>query len=457
MSLFSLDWFKSEKQKELEQLKIEGQKLKNEILRKKITPTVVQENNVMDTRMSLKLVNDLLILVRKDGRILTKQGATSEDFDNAILATTELELTQIFSTSEGISEKAKNEEEKDKNVKIHSNVQILVDSGDFEFKEGAVYMIGINRSMPELLIEQFSSLFQKYDGYGIDILIAEEYTSLKKFWLKCCLNPNAQSAEDLYTFLAHHQFKIDKHGNFYAYRRVVSRNDAIEKELVDFISNSYTKIKAVWKQKPNNFFVHKNHETYEFTISKSLYSEHNDLGNLEELYKSLPNMKENSYTDSQTGSYNYRVGQVISMPRHMGDDNNQVSCSKGFHQASKEYDYSGYGDTPILSIINPIDVLAVPLNEVGKLRVCRWFFATTLPEDEQYILDDEEFDVSELGDVFEEECMKNLVEHVQNSFAEEVQRHTFNIPQLSNGELHSIVNSLEEMKNVLSKRINVIE
>lgn len=41
------------------------------------------------------------------------------------------------------------------------------------------------------------------------------------------------------------------------------------------------------------------------------------------------------------------------------------------HAASKEYDYSGFGDQDILVIINPMHVLAVPEGEIGKLRTCR--------------------------------------------------------------------------------------
>jgi len=181
------------------------------------------------------------------------------------------------------------------------------------------------------------------------------------------------------------------------------------------------------------------------------------IGNLDSLYKDLPTMKENWYTDSHTHSFDYRVGKSVSMPRYMGDDNNEISCSKGFHAASMKYDYSGFGDTPILMIINPMDVLAVPMNEVGKLRTCRWFFAMTLPEDEKYILEDESFDVTDLGDIFEEECMNDLKEYVQTSFAEEVQRHTFDIPQISATELSNVVKSLTKMKELISKRVSVIE
>ncbi len=108
-------------------------------------------------------------------------------------------------------------------------------------------------------------------------------------------------------------------------------------------------------------------------------------------------------------------------------------------------------------IINPIDVLAVPKGEVGKLRVCRWFFAMTLPENEKYILDDEEFDVSELGDIFEEKCLRDMTTYVQNSFAEEVQRHTFQIPSLTDSEVGNIVDVLERMKAAISKRVVKID
>ena len=104
-------------------------------------------------------------------------------------------------------------------------------------------------------------------------------------------------------------------------------------------------------------------------------------------------------------------------------------------------------------IVNPMDVLAVPVGEVGKLRTCRWFFATTLPEDEKYILDDAEFDVTELGNIFEEKCMANLQDHVTNSFAEEVKRHTYTIPSISTTDISDMIGKLEEMTSVINKRV----
>ena len=98
-------------------------------------------------------------------------------------------------------------------------------------------------------------------------------------------------------------------------------------------------------------------------------------------------------------------------------------------------------------------VLAVPEGEIGKLRTSRWFFAMTLPENEKYILDEEDFNVLELGNIYNEKCFEDIEEHVKNGFTQEVKRHTFTLPTLSSKELSIIINSLEEMSNVINTRV----
>ena len=137
--------------------------------------------------------------------------------------------------------------------------------------------------------------------------------------------------------------KIDRHGNFYAYRRVKTvGNDS--KELVDFISNAYNKIKAVWKKKTKNYEVWRNfNNPSEFHLlkvgdinKKSFEVSLSYIGNLKNLYLDLPNMSENRYTDAHTGKMDYRVGQIASIPRDEGDDDNTVNCGKGLHICSSE-------------------------------------------------------------------------------------------------------------------------
>ena len=451
----SLKWFKdifkSEKEKKLEELKIE-----REIKYLEEPVPVLTSNYVVKPYSKIKLVKNVLTIVLQDGSVLSKPNATIVDFKTARETKTEEELLKIASSSEGIQERRQKETEVNKMRAVIKGIEILRQSPDFQVIDNSVYFKGVKRSMPKLLVEKFAEIV----GRGL-LFQNEEYQALKKFWLKCCLNPNARSAEDLYEFLQNHQFKIDKHGNFYAYRRVVSKNTK-NQALVEFVSNAYSKVKAVWKKKPSNFAVWNRLGDYKLLeCNKTTPSEDNPywelVDNLESLYLNLPNMQEKTYTDAHTGTMDYRVGQASSIPRNEGNDDNNVSCSRGLHIASKAYNYEGFGDTAVLAIINPMDVLAVPKNEVGKLRTSRWFFAMTLPEDEKYILDDEDFDVSDLGDVFEEQCLVNLEEHVKNGFVEEVKRHTFTLSNITSSEITGIVATLEDMKNAISGRIVAVE
>ena len=452
--LFSLDWFKSERQIELEKLKVEEQSLRNKVLKKELeNPSSIDGQvsvNIQEKLYtSLKLVNNVISLVMKDGTVLTKTEATVQDFHNIKNANTETEILSIMFTFDKVKKLKKEEVKQEIEQKASESIDVLKAHSDFVVEDGSVYLAtmynsGVKRSIPALLVNKF-----------VKVLNTDEFDSLKKFWLKCCLNPNAQSAEDLYEFLTFHQFKIDRHGNFYAYRRVVSKQET-DTDLVDFISNAYNKVKAVWKKNPAHYNVYSDNGYVLVDGLKQNHGYNNFVGDLKDLYLDLPNLSSNTYTSAHTGKEDYKVGSVISMPRDEGDDNNTISCSRGFHAASKEYDYSSFGDTPILVIINPMDVLSVPKREVGKLRTCRWFFAMTLTEEEQHILDDEDFDVADLGDVFEENCSQDLENYVHNSFVEEVKRHTFNIPTMSNTQIRNIVKSLDEMKNEIKKRVQTI-
>ena len=454
MSLFSLKWFRSNNQEKLEKLELEKKEKELELLN-------LQLKESKKLYKMLSLVNNNLTIVLQDGSIISKSNATENDVQEIKLATSESEILRIVKDV-NIQQEKVTEELTREDIEMYSEgFELFKYLDDFYTEGNTVYLSGTNRSLPDLLVKKFIKIIDKYKNCPSEYLQDalnndEEYLSHKKFFMWCCLNPNAQSAEDLYGFLEKHNMKIDKHGNFYAYRRVKTvGNDS--KELVDFISNAYNKIKAVWKKSPKKFKVVTVPDSKKYELKQSDFNVENTeyvcLGDLEYLYLNLPNMKENRYTSAHTGKEDYRVGNVISMPRNEGDDDNSISCSMGFHAASKEYDYSGFGDQDILVIINPMHVLAVPKGEIGKLRTCRWFFAMTLEKDERYILDEEDFNVLELGDIYNEKCFEDIEEHVKNGFTQEVKRHTFTLPTLSSKELSVIINSLEEMSNVINNRV----
>lgn len=451
----SLAWFKEKLHLESKKEKIEKEKREEEV-------------KVMKDRLfrNIKLINSALTIILEDGTILTKPNATEKDYNDCMIALSVKEIKEIITDHKDV--KPVREEEKPEepltveDVEVISKgYEVLLNLPDFTEIDNSIYWGEIMRSMPQQLIEAVCKIVIN-DGVPLEQVVLDQlepYTSLKKFWLKCCLNPNAQSAEDLYTFLSYHRFKIDRHGNFYAYRRVKSvHSDPVDKDLMEFVSNSYTKVKAVWKYNPKSFsVVEKEDGSYGIVKEKDLTkTKHKILGKLDVMYLDITNTPGLQYTSAHTGKEDYRIGEVISMPRNEGDDNNHVSCSKGFHAASKKYDYSGFGDVPILMIINPTDVLSVPIGEVGKLRTCRWFFACVLDEKEKFILDEEHFDVTNLGDLFEDKIQENLEADIAKGFAEELHRHSFYVPTISGDDVKKIVKSLGFMKDAIKSRVQKI-
>ncbi|MBC7088617.1 MAG: hypothetical protein H5T96_09180 [Tissierellales bacterium] len=350
--MFGLKWFKE--QREFIALKAEEQRLKNERLAKQIARESVDVSQGFVPEKGLttsdklfkkvKFVNNILTVVLKNGDVISKSNATVQDFRDVRDVQSEEDLFFIMSTDRVKEDRAEFEKELKKNEAVVKGFPVLEQTGDFvitgeEVHLKELYDKGVRRSIPKLLVEKFSQVLSEYydeDEYGFltDIEADVEYNSLKKFWIKCCLNPNAQSAEDLYRFLERHNFKIDKHGNFYAYRRVVSVKSTTDKALVEFVSNAYNKVKAVWKKAPDRYIVDKDKETGEYELynyaGEGFYE---GLGILKDLYLDLPNMSENRYTAWHGYGEDYRVGKVNSMPRDEGDDNNQISCSRGLSEA----------------------------------------------------------------------------------------------------------------------------
>jgi hypothetical protein len=110
MGIFSLNWFKSEKQKQLEQLQLEEQALKNTLLRKKIESapeTTSIQTTTYKPYIKIKLVNNVLTVVLNDGSLVSKTNATEQDFNDARNSKTEEQLLRIMSIEEVKEQKDK--------------------------------------------------------------------------------------------------------------------------------------------------------------------------------------------------------------------------------------------------------------------------------------------------------------------------------------------------------------
>lgn len=134
---------------------------------------------------------------------------------------------------------------------------------------------------------------------------------------------------------------------------------------------------------------------------------------------------------------------------------NTDNCgAEGLHFTSDQINYVGCGDTSVITLHNPMKVVGIG-SEKG--RCYEYLPIMTVPLDEvNIILKDLDFDTLELDEQFAIQELKNLQEKVKDGFSKESKKHEFNIPPISFKELQTIVTSLDEMKEVLAKRVIII-
>jgi hypothetical protein len=529
MGLFSLNWFKSQKEKQLEELQ-------HQIELKKLEKTLerldYQEKPIFQTSTStasgvwspvinipagessyqtcnsvpvskpysnIKMVNDVLTVVLNDGSIITKSNATAEDFGKARECRTEACLLTLVGSPEIQKEKKEAEAAYEKAKNIQRGAEYLSKFKDFEMKHGSLYLKGINRSIPPLMVEKFLEIMGEYSYNGeanieeIDYMVQEddEYQGLKRFFMWCCLNPRAEVADKLYNFLVNNSFRITKQGFFVALRNVVTLHGS--NELVHFVSNAYNKVKAVWKKKPDDYIVFLKHGEYVmvhksifeqlepctfcdengnvpcedddyddscecpecygsgtvYAYDKANYGE--EIGNLTELYLDLPNRADNRFTDAHTRTFDIRIGRAVSMDPGKCRWNTDDCGAEGLHFTSDEINYVGCGDTSVIVLINPMKVVGIGQS---KGRCWEYLPIMTVPREEvTEILHDLEFDTLELDESYAIRELENLAEKAKEGFTAEATKYDFNLPALSTVEVLSIVKSLDEIKQEISKRI----
>lgn len=457
MSIFTLDWFKSKITKKLDALKVEEQELKNELLKKQLSPKKLYQK--------MKLVNDVLTVVMNNGDVMSKASCSIDDFTKIQQAQSEAMIIALMRNS-STEEVAKELTQVQETEAILKSIYVLDRMKDFIVDEDSVRMVGINRTMPQLLVKKFITIGERHAHYEDDKLqeLLEndvEYTSLKRFFMWCCLNPRAEVADELYRFLMENSFRITKQGFFVALRNVVSlQAENGSNTKVQFVSNAYNKVKAVWKKKPENFDVwHCGGEfkIVDMTRGKAPSDDNlswERLGDLKELYLDLPDMQENRFTDDWTKTFDIRIGRVVSMPMAECNWSTQDCAAAGLHFTANEIHYVGCGDTSVLMLINPMKVVGIGEK---KGRCYEYLPIMTVPRDEATkILHDLDFDTIDLDEFYVENELNDLTTKAQEAFADEAKKYNFNIPSISRKQIDNIVEKLSAMKDELGKRVQEV-
>ena len=506
MSKFlSLEWFKGTAERAIE--KVVASKLES-LMEEEEVPTSEQP-----LYKNLKLVNDTLTVVMANGDIFSKPGATEQDYFTVSLAQTESDILKVVMTPEVADQRVAADAEFKRKQVLLKGIKLLEDLEDFIVEDNVVYLTGTSRSLPQLLVEKFIEIVdrvgqQMADDRTFDEALNQddEYLAHKRFFMWCCLNPRAEVANELYRFLTDNSFKITKQGFFVALRNVVTLHGS--PELVHFISNSYNKVKAVWKKSPDKYtvflkdgeyvLVHEDDLTKTETHTSTTCSEclgeggwddvdedgnedwfdcpecdgtgdveeytydevwnvnHGEkIGGLTELYLDLPNRAENRFTDDWTKTFDIRIGRTVSMPMSDCNWSTQDCAAAGLHFTADQIHYVGCGDQSVLVIINPMKIVGIGQH---KGRCYEYLPIMTVPREEATrILHDGMFDTIELDEDYAIRELESLADKVKDGFAAESRKYEFNLPAISAAEITNIVNTLSEMKASISKRVSTIK
>lgn len=399
----------------------------------------------MQQPFKLILINEsLTVTFLDDGKIITVK-----DTDNSIY----LALSDVYTKEEAMDILLpvlypKIDKENEEIIKKNKEAEVflsLANYEDFEKVDNSVYMKGINRSLPKLLIEKFLTVVTKEDYQNDD-----EYVGLKNFWMWCVLNPRAEVADKLYDFLSKNAFRINKQGFFFALRNVVS----VAKEgsaLTDAISNHYTWKKAVGKNPHEYVLIQYDNKTYESIPIKDVTGKHKVIGNLLRLYVDLPEMANNRFTDAHTRTFDIRVGRLVSMRPEDCSWSNADCAEAGLHFTSNEINYVGCGDTSMIIMINPMKVVGIGS---AKGRCYEYLPLCTVPSNQATdVLRNQEFNTLNIENQYVIDELDNLEDRAKEAFSVESSKYEFNLSPLSSKELKFVVSNLNLYKDEVKQRI----
>lgn len=279
-----------------------------------------------------------------NGNIFVSESLTSEQVAKLVDKPTEEEIIEMFNP--------KLSEIRENNKKVQELVDVLLESGLFEERNGSYYRVGNPISVPKMLLEKYQAVVA--DAMHSDTTLE----ALDNFWLKCSLNPNVDARENLFWFLDKWGFVITPKGYIVSYRNVNVKNEG-NRELHDFIALQYTQIKAQ-KKAPKNYTVAKVGENLVLYSVNAINQPTNPLGNLQEMYNNLSELSETVYTDQYSGKFSIKLGEPVKMPREQCDLS-EASCSKGLHQGAVGWLKQNYfGSVGLVCLVNPMNVISIP-------------------------------------------------------------------------------------------------
>lgn len=333
-----------------------------------------------------------------------------------------------------------NVEQEEKEI-VKPFLNIFDNVNDFEVVGDNLYFKGIKSvAIPSLIVARFVELLEQHNNNCFKLSEFEEYQSLKAFTLKLLTSPRQESINQVLDFCRHNNLRISKRGNIIGYRRVKEFTDVQmpeNTELTQFVKESVEKLKK-WKKGVKNYFVYLSYGEFLLAEQSKWNETDNIVGNLYELYNNqsvLTSETTKLYTSQHSyGKYTFVIGDIYKADEDDIDVDAGQCHSGGLHFASVDYNYSGYGEIPVVVLINPAKTITIPLNEIRKGRTTEMKIACINPNEHGVHIQEEL--IEKADEEYDEFVMEELLQAVANktvvnlSVEEEVTQ--LSIPEIKN-------------------------
>lgn len=325
----------------------------------------------------------IVTVVFSDGTVLSKNDIDLDTFRFLKAMKTQEEIEQAL--TERRLELTPVVETKAERDLVSKNLDVIRKNSEFDVQGSQVYLKGVNLALPASVIASFIEVLEKIESillFSLDsvgttqklVELRGQFEALKMFWLKLALNTLPQSREDLLVFVNNNDVRITCNGNLVLYRRIVSK-DGADQRLVTFISQQYYNVKKSGLD-PKEFAISRDGDDYKLVDLVKYDGEgEKPIVNLQVAYLELPTYETNTFTAWHDKNVDIKIGGIYKIPEDKINLNNTICAAGGLHAAAVDYNYSGFGDLPVVVLVNPSKAITVPTNETGKLRTTEMFIA----------------------------------------------------------------------------------
>jgi len=376
ISWFKNHWLTSEERKEFK--KLQEEKLKQEGVKEHLEKLVINTpiELIPKKPYSHAYYNGTgLTLVFKDETI--SKDCDFETYNRVKECATKEEILSILFR----------QEQKDDVIIEKNDLAILEVNDNFIVKGKEVYLKGVSLQIPNIIVCSFIEVLEKQLAESSSFntstanlkKLEQDYQALKMFWLKLATNSIPTCRESVLEFCKNNDIRLTKTGNIIAYRNVVTWKKS--NDLSEYLNKLKNELLNY-----DNYYVlkHKNSSIYSYVhkyTNKNRYPK--DYINLGKLSEIEITDSEIVYTsDHNRGRYSFKIGDLYKLDENDKPDSNVGNCSSsGLHAASVNWDYSGFGDTKVVVLINPARTIFTPSSDSGKFRCSEMKIACLNPND----------------------------------------------------------------------------